>query len=97
MSDINTKLITLYNNRDHDEVLTVSLAEIERLHGDAHILRKAHSELCANNKHMSSQIKTKNRIISDQHAEIERLHKELAEKDDYIRTVSRPIGAHNYE
>lgn len=29
--------------------------------------------------------------------EIERLRKELAEKDDYIRTVSRPIGAHSYE
>ena len=28
---------------------------------------------------------------------VERLRKDLAEKDDYIRTVSRPMGAHSYE
>ena len=66
MSDISTKLVALYNSRDHDEVLTISLAEIERLHDQTNAYRAdIEREVTA---HVTT-IQT----LNQQDAEIERL------------------------
>jgi len=82
MSDIEARLIALYNNRDHDEVLTLSLTEIERLRDN---LQRATSMPTATEAARNVALEKK---VDQQQAEIERLRVDAAR----YRFIRQDIG-----